>query len=183
MKIRLVRPTWYTENPTMETMELANLLNGVWRESANLFFLESEINKKKEKPGPLGIQPFINEVLNQRLLDNGWDGIDGRFSKSRTWIRITFRHQMSLGSDFLEAIRLAKAEEFEQCIILAAEEEFLRVITPRDWRSICSFPKLTAQLAQLEGYFDTPLMIGELTPNTRLSPELHGFVYGQRLRP
>lgn len=182
MKIRLVRPLWNQSEPTNETIELANLLDGVWRESANLFYLESKLSRTKGKSGPLGIQPFLNETINQRLADNSWEGIDGRFSKKRTWIRITFRHQMSLGSDFFDAIRLAKSENFEQCILLAADDEFLRVITPRDWRSLCSFSKMSAQMAQLEGFFDTPLMIGELKPNSKLSPDLHKFIYGERLR-
>lgn len=182
MKIRLVRPSWNQDQPTNETKELSNLLDGVWRESANLFYLESKLCKSKGKSGPLGLQPFLNETINQRFIDNSWEGMDGRFSKNRTWIRVTFRHQMSLGSDFFDAIRLAKSENFEQCVLLAADDDFLRVITPRDWRSLCSFSKMSAQLAQLEGFFDTPLMIGELKPNSNLSTDLHTLIYGERLR-
>jgi len=182
MNLRLVRPDWYQGEPTREVSELVECLDGVWRESANLFALDTKLSLNQGRPGPLGMQPFINEVINQRLEEKGWTGVDGRFSKSRTWIRITFRHQMSLGSDFLDAFRLARAENYEQCIIVAADDEFLRVITPRDWRSICSFSKISAQMAQLEGYFDTPLLIGELTPISALNSEVEKLVYGRRLR-
>lgn len=182
MRLRLVRPNWYQGEPTTEVSELVESLDGVWRESANLFALETKLSANQGRSGPLGMQPFINEVINQRLEEKGWAGVDGRFSKNRTWIRVTFRHQMSLGSDFLDAIRLARAENYEQCIIVAADDEFLKIITPRDWRSICSFSKLSAQLAQLEGHFDTPLLIGELTPISSLSPDSQQLVYGRRLR-
>ena len=181
MKIRIVRPTWYEDYPTMEANDLPSLLDGVWREAANLFSIESEVAKRRGKAAPLGIQPFINEVVNERFHDKNWEGEDGRYSKGRTWVRLTFRHQMSLGSDFLDALRLSKSENFEQCIIVAAEDEFLRIITPRDWRSLCSFSKLSAQMAQLVGIFNVPLLIGELKPASKLSPDLHRLIYGSRL--
>lgn len=181
MNIRLVRPSWYDGEPTLEVQELARLLEGVWRESANAFVLSGNVAKNHGRVGPLGVQPFINAVIEQRMKENSWETLDGRYVKGRTWVRITFRHQMSLGSDFLDAIRLAKAENFNQCVILAASDDFLRVITPRDWRSLCSFSKLSAQMAQLDGLFDVPLLIGELNPISQLSPELSKVIYGPRL--
>lgn len=181
MRLRLVKPNWYHGNPTPEVTELIQSLEGVWRESANIFSLETKLSLKQSRRCPLGMQSIINQVMSQKLEKEGWAGVDGRFSKNRTWVRVTFRHQMSLGSDFLDAIRLAKAEDYEQCIVVAADDEFLRVITPRDWRSLCSFPKLSAQLAQLEGYFEAPLLIGELTPVSPLNREIQQLVYGQRL--
>ncbi|CAN2188736.1 hypothetical protein MCEMRE130_00470 [Candidatus Nanopelagicaceae bacterium] len=182
MKVRFVRPRWYTSEPTLETNEGVNLLDGVWREAANLFIIQSEIRKARGKTEPLGIQPFLNDVITQRFLDAGWLGEEGRFTKGQTWFRITFRHQMSLGSDFYDAIRLPKAEGIQQCVILAADDDFLKVITPRDWRSLCSFSKVSAQMSQMDGSFTPPLLIGELKPNTELSPTAHGVIYGSRLR-
>ncbi len=182
MKVRLVRPSWHKSEPTSETIEGINLLDGVWREATNLFIIQGELRRGLGKSEPLGIQPFLNDAILQRFMDAGWTGSEGRFFKEKTWLRITFRHQMSLGSDFYDAIRLPKAEDIEQCVILAADEDFLRVITPRDWRSLCSFSKLSAHLAQMEGSFDPPLFIGELKPSSALSQKAHGLVYGSRLR-
>lgn len=182
MKVRLVRPRWYTSELTVETNEGLSLLDGVWREATNLFMIHRELRKGMGKPEPLGIQAFLNDVIAQKFLDAGWAGDQGRFIKGRTWFRITFRHQMSLGSDFYDAIRLPKAEDIEQCVILAADDNFLKVITPRDWRSLCSFSKLSAQMSQMEGSFSPPLFIGELKPLSELSPKVHGVIYGSRLR-
>ena len=182
MKVRLVRPSWYKSEPTAETNEGVNLLDGIWREATNLFIIQGEVRKGLGKSEPLGIQPFLNDVISQRFLDSGWTGDEGRFTKGQTWLRITFRHQMSLGSDFYDAIRLPKAEDIKQCVILAADDDFLKVITPRDWRSLCSFSKLSAQLAQMDGSFSPPLLIGELKPFSALSQKAHGLIYGSRLR-
>ena len=88
---------------------------------------------------------------------------------------------MSLGSDVYDAIRLPKAEDIKQSIILAADDDFLKVITPSDWRSLCSFSKLSAQMSQMDGSFSPPLLIGELKPLSELSPKAHGVIYGSRL--
>ena len=182
MKVKLVKPNWYTGNPTAETTEALELLVGTWREAANHFALNHELKANLGKSAPLGIQPFLNAVIEERFLDSGWSGEDGRFKKKRTWFRITFRHQMSLGSDFLDAIRLPKSENIEQCVILAASDDFLRVITPRDWRSLCSFSKIAGQMAQLEGHITPPLIIGELSPVSQLSQSASSLIYGPRIR-
>jgi hypothetical protein len=182
MKVRLVRPSWYESEPTAEANEGINVLDGVWREATNLFILQGEVRKGLGKSEPLGIQPFLNDVISERFLDSGWTGDEGRFTKGQTWLRITFRHQMSLGSDFYDAIRLPKTENVKQCVILAADDDFLKVITPRDWRSLCSFSKLSAQLAQMDGSFSPPLLIGELKPLSALSQKAHVHIYGTRLR-
>ena len=45
MKVRLVRPSWYMSEPTAETNEGVNLLDGVWREATNLFIIQGEVRK------------------------------------------------------------------------------------------------------------------------------------------
>lgn len=182
MKVRLVRPSWYENEPTADTVEATKLLDGVWREATNLFLIQRELRRELGKSEPLGVQAFLNDVISQRFFGAGWTGDEGRFSKGQTWVRITFRHQMSLGSDLYDAIRLPRAEDVKQCVILAADDDFLKVITPRDWRSLCSFSKLSAQIAQMDGSFSPPLIIGELKPLSNLTPKAHGIIYGSRLR-
>lgn len=181
MEVKFIRPDWYSANLTDESIEASNLLVGTWRESANLFSINKELREKLGKPAPLGIQPYLNQVIQERFTSNDWFGEDGRFIKNGTWVRITFRHQMSLGSDFLDALRLPRIEKVHQCVIMGASDEFLEVITPRDWRSLCSFPKLVSQMQQLKYAFDPPLLIGELKPISKLDAKLHKTIYGERL--
>jgi hypothetical protein len=67
---------------------------------------------------------------------------------------------MGLGSDLLDAVRLSSLEHVEQCVILAAPMDFLKVISPRDAGSLSSFEKIVFQTAQLEGAVSPPLLIG-----------------------
>ena len=67
MKVRLVRPSWYKSEPTAETNEGINLLDGVWREATNLFIIQGEVRKGLGKSEPLGIQPFLNDVISQKI--------------------------------------------------------------------------------------------------------------------
>ncbi len=182
MKTSLLRLPSYSEELTQEAQEAIQLLNGVWREATNLFLAETESALKRNKKPPSGIQKYLNEVIDERFIQNEWDGEDSRFIKRDTWIRVTFRHQMSLGSDFLDALRLIRTEKINQCILLAADEDFLRLITPRDWRSICSFQKASALAVQLEKPFPAPIIIGELKPDSKISQRAHELVYGVRLR-
>jgi hypothetical protein len=171
----------YSGELTKESIEGLGLLDGVWRESANLFSVRAQSRRQSNKPDPLGIQPFINEAIDRRFLEAGWDGKDSRFVKNKTWIRISFRHQMSLGSDFLDAIRLPIAEGIEQCIILGASSDFLRIISPKDWRVLCSSERMFAQAMQLEKSFNSPIIVGELSPKSELSADAKNLVYGPRI--
>jgi len=182
MKTTLVRLPSYADELTKEAEEAIQLLNGVWREATNLFLADTDSSIKRKKKPPLGIQKYLNEIIDERFIQNDWDGEDSRFIKKETWIRVTFRHQMSLGSDFLDALRLIKTEKINQCILLAADEDFLKLITPRDWRSICSFQKVSALAAQLEKPFPSPIIIGELKPESKISQRAHELVYGLRLQ-
>jgi hypothetical protein len=112
----------------------------------------------------------------------GWDTNDGRYRKGEAWVRITFRHQMSLGSDFIDAIRLAKKDGVSHLVIAAASREFLEVISPNDAGALISFEKLVAQTAELNGAIDIPLFLGRLTPISELPPEVEDALLRQRPR-
>ena len=119
------------------------------------------------------MQRYLNEVLIERFTSNGWDGEAGYFYKNKTWIRITFRHQMSLGSDFLDALKVCKLEGMEQALILAANRKTLDLISPNDASAIVSFEKLEREVISLNGVIDIPLLIGELTPSSSASNDIN----------
>ena len=134
------------------------------------------------RPEPMGIQAFLNEVLDERFRAAGWEGSEARYRLGNTWVRVTFRHQMGLGSDLLDAVRLSSLEGIDQCVILGAPLSFLRIISPKDAGSLTSFEKLSSQVAQLQGAVSPPLLIGSVVPVSKLSKPVHDQVYGSRLK-
>ena len=128
------------------------------------------------------MQRFLNEVLIRRFSDNNWFGEAGYFFRNRTWIRITFRHQMSLGSDILDAIKVCKKEGMEIAIILAANRETLKIVSPNDAAAMVSFEKLEREVMSLNGAIDIPLFIGELTPKTSASNDVSRELLRERPR-
>ena len=88
-------------------------------------------------------------------------------------MRITFRHQMSLGSDILDAIKVCKKEGMQQAVILAANKNTLNLISPNDAAVIISFEKLESEIMSLNGALDIPLLYGELTPISCASSDIN----------
>lgn len=108
-----------------------------------------------------------------RFNSYGWDGEAGYFFKNKIWIRITFRHQMSLESDIVDVIKACKKEGMEVAIILAANRKTLDWISPNDVSAIVSFEKLQNEILNLDGAIDIPLIIGELTSKTSASEDIN----------
>ena len=128
------------------------------------------------------MQRYLNEVIAKRFTSNGWTGEAGYFFKGKTWVRITFRHQMSLGSDILDAIKVCKKEGMQQAVILAANRRTLDLISPNDAAAIVSFEKLEREILNLNGALDIPLLYGELTPITSASNDINNELRKARPR-
>ena len=174
MKTRLLAPPWCKPDLTEETIEAITLIeDDVWKEASIRFSAERDAKIKSGKSAPKGMQRYLNEVLVERFTSNGWDGDAGYFYKNKTWVRITFRHQMSLGSDFLDALKVCKLEGMEQALILAANRKTLDLISPNDAAAIVSFEKLEREIISLNGVIDIPLLIGELTPSSSASNDVN----------
>jgi hypothetical protein len=183
MNVRLQTAPWYEGAPSRELTEACDLLgDGVWREAAIDFYAERSARVRRGLNAPKGIQAFLNRTIDRRFEDAGWESLDGRYLKNGTWVRVTFRHQMSLGSDILDAVRLHSKDNLNQVAILAAESSFLRVITPNDASALVSFDKLRVAVAELYGVIVTPLIIGELTPKSDLPSEIFVELRRARLR-
>jgi hypothetical protein len=174
MKTRLLASPWVKAQMTDETKEALEILrDNVWSEASVLFAAERETKMKSGKSAPKGMQRYLNDVIVKRFADNGWIGEAGYFFKGRTWIRVTFRHQMSLGSDILDAIKVCKKEGMEQAVILAANRRTLDLISPNDASAIVSFEKLEREIITLNGALDIPLLYGELTPASFASSDIN----------
>lgn len=183
MKVTIQKPTWYKEDLTSESVEAINLLNGVWREACSHFAAATSTKLANGKKAPMGIQQFINELIDERFLESGWEGKDAKFRKGETWVLISFRHQMSLGSDLYNALWLWKRNGVKQALLLAATIDFLRVITPLDANSLTSFERYAGAMSQMTGAFEPPIIIGALEPNSKLEPKVAELVLGNRIKP
>lgn len=174
MKTRLLASPWVKTQMTDETAEAIELLqDDVWKDASVSFAAEREAKMRSGQSAPKGMQRYLNEVITDRFTSNGWIGDAGYFFKGKTWIRVTFRHQMSLGSDILDALKVCKIEGMQQAVILAANRKTLDLISPNDAAAIVSFEKLEKEIISLNGALDIPLLYGELTPMSSASNDIN----------
>lgn len=183
MKVRLLSAPWAQPAFTDELSEAIRVIGvNVWKEASIQFSAERDLKLKAGKCAPKGMQRYLNGVLASRFVDKGWDGDSGYFFKNKTWTRFTFRHQMSLGSDILDAIKVCKVEKMELAVILAAGRSTLDLISPNAAAAIVSFEKLEKEVWSLNGALDIPLVIGELSPLTSASKDIVNELLKVRLR-
>ena len=183
MKTRLESAPWFKGEMTDEAAEaIAIISDDVWKESLILFSAERSARLSHKESAPKGMQRFLNSVLVKRFTEKGWITGAGYFVKGKTWVRITFRHQMSLGSDILDAIKVCKKNEMEMAVILAANSDTLKIISPNDAAALISFEKLEREIYDLDGAIDIPLIIGELTPHTSASNDVNEILRMDRSR-
>lgn len=128
------------------------------------------------------MQKVLNKVIEEKFHSAGWDGDSGYYVRNRTWVRVTFRHQMSLGSDIVDAIKVCKKEGIELAVILAANRQTLNVISPNDAGALVSYEKLRNEVMSLDGALDIPLVIGELTPSSKPSQVISDELLKERPR-
>ena len=183
MRVRLVAPPWGAPRLTKEAQEMVDVLaDGVWSEAAVSFYAERDAKIRAGKRAPKGMQKTLNQVIEKRMIQAGWEGDSGYYFKGRTWVRVTFRHQMSLGSDFVDALKVCKKEGMELAIILAANRDTLRTISPNDCNALVSFEKLQTEAVSLDGALDIPLVIGSLTPASEVASAIEDELRKARLR-
>mgnify|MGYP000021223456 CR=1 FL=1 len=170
MRVKLCEVPWKVPALTDEAKEAMEIIGeNIWKDASMEFHSVQNLKIKTGKSILKGMQRYLNKFLDERFNDYGWYGNAGYFVKKQTWIRITFRHQMSLGSDILEAIKACKKDGMELAIILAASRKTLDLISPKDAPAMISFEKLQKEVMSLEGVLDIPLIIGELSSTTVLS--------------
>lgn len=183
MKATLYSVPWTRPQLTEELSEAISIIgDNIWKEASIHYIAEREIKIKAKKSPPKGMQRQLNEVLVNRFREKGWYSDSGYFFKNRTWIRITFRHQMSLGSDILDALKVCKIEGMELAVILAADRETLNIISPNDAAAIVSFEKLQNEVLSLNGAMDIPLVIGKLSQLTSASDDISNELLKDRPR-
>lgn len=182
MRLDLYSPKWFTGDADVDVESLNSFLNGVWVEAAKEFAAERSAKLSAGKNTPKGVQPFLNRVLSSRLSSAGWEGNGGRFLREGVWLRITFRHQMSLGADVLDALKVVRKGLARVAIIAAATSDFLEVISPNDAAVLTSFEKVSLELSDLEGVLLDSILVGSLSRASDLPPATRAIVQGPRPR-
>lgn len=170
MKLRLYAAPWYKPELTNEASEAVGIFaDNLWAEASVEFYAVRDAKLSAGLRAPKGMQGTLNEIIQRRFRAAGWQGDSGYYFKGTTWLRVTFRHQMSLGSDIVNALKVCKKEGATLAIIIAADRETLKVISPNDAAALVSFEKLQAEIQSLDGAMDIPLLYGSLTPASKAS--------------
>lgn len=183
MKVKLYMPPWCKPELTDEIKEAVSIVgDDLWKDASIRFYSIRDARIQQGKSAPKGMQKYLNEIIDEKFLAKEWQGDSGYYFKNNTWVRITFRHQMSLGSDIIDAIKVCKKEGMELAVIMAANRKTLDLISPNDAAALVSFEKLRDEIFSLEDAIDIPLVIGELSPLTSASEDINRELRKERPR-
>jgi hypothetical protein len=182
MRAILENAPWERDILAAAPAGLDAVLEGSWAQAATDFYAVRLAKEANGAKSPKGVQPFLNKVLDQRFAEAGWEGSSGRYWRDASWVRVTFRHQMSLGSDLLDALKVCRKSGFDRAFVLAADLSFLRRISPNDAAALTSYEKLRIEVSELNGCVEFPLTIGRLQRISPLPPKVAAVVHGRRPR-
>lgn len=183
MKVTLFAPPWGAPALTPEAEEAIKIIaDGLWAEASLAFYAKRNAKIASRARAPKGMQRTLNELLVKKFDANGWAANSGYFMKGETWIRVAFRHQMSLGSDFIDAQKACARSGVKLAIILAADLQTLKTISPNDAAAIVSFEKLQNAVIDLDGVINIPLLYGKLTPSSHASFDIERELHLNRPR-
>jgi hypothetical protein len=183
MRVQLFAPPWGTPEMTPEGTEAIEVLGeNLWADAATQFYAERNAKLRMGKRAAKGMQATLNKLLVERFEKLDWYAEAGYFMKKDTWVRVTFRHQMSLGSDIVDAQKVCARSGINLAMILAADRATLNVISPNDAPALISFEKLQRSIIDLDGVIDIPLVYGKLTPYTHASRAVENQLLIERPR-
>jgi hypothetical protein len=153
----------------MALENLCTIFEGSWGQAIAEFNAANSVRRSQGVKEALGMQSSLNNVLGDVMSRAGWAGSDGRFSEGESWIRFSFRHSMSQGSDFFDAQKQLHGEGFNCVGLIYAPNQILTRISPRDGNSLCSFERASLEMREMEEMFPhLPIWLGRLTPTDYL---------------
>lgn len=168
---------------TSEGAEAVEIIaDRLWADSATQFYADRDAKLRMGKRAAKGMQATLNKMLVEKFSSKDWYAEAGYFMKGDTWVRVTFRHQMSLGSDIIDAQKVCARFGVKLAMILAADRSTLNVISPNDAAALVSFEKLEREILDLDGVISIPLVYGKLTPLTHASRAIENQLLKDRPR-
>lgn len=163
MKVQFSSAPWSEVPFTSELHEASQIFSDiVWEEASAKYRFECDTKIAAGLKPPKDVHASLNSIIDAKFKDDEREGCNGYFRKGRTWVRVTFRHKMSLGSDIYSALKVCKKEGVEVAIIIVADKDALHLISPEDANSMMSFEDLQGEVQGLTGVIDIPLLIGQL---------------------
>lgn len=165
--------------PEPDIISINQILEGIWHEAAMAYAAEYRARELGGRKKPVGVQRYLNATAEDRFGEASWSPYGGTYFKDGIWLRITYRHQMSLGSNIIDALKAVGKYNFQVAIIAAATESFLDLISPADARALTSFEKLLAEVNDLAGVVSAPIIVGELGPYSRLGGSTAGVIHSR----
>ena len=163
MRIVLFSPPWVTQEPP-ELHGVQKILNGIWTDAAVDYAADWTAKQSFGKRGPVGVQKYLNKKLDSAFEGAGWECYSSTFTTHDLWFRVTFRHQMSAGSNIVDAMKALGRGRYRTAVIAAATRDFLEQISPADAPALTSFEKLRAELIDLDGILRAPIYLAALRP-------------------
>lgn len=127
--------------PSENLTQIATILDGTWNLAKAQFAAQNEVRRNHGRSQSLGMQATLNKAIDGKFQEFQWDGENGRYQKDSTWVRLSFRHSMSQGTDFFDALRQMKIEDCNEVVLLYAHQKLLKTISPGDGGSLCSFER------------------------------------------
>lgn len=161
MRVELYTPSWL-DVPKVDLTEINDVIDGSWAEASSDYAADWRAKALVGKRGPVGVQKYLNAVLDKRFQNAGWGVYASTYTTATDWWRFTFRHQMSAGSNFLDALKVVGRYDYRIAVITAPTREFLEVISPADAGSLTSFEKIQAELVDLKGIISAPVIVASL---------------------
>lgn len=181
MRAELYIPDWVSVS-TVDLASINRVLEGAWSDAAAAYAAEWTAQRTVRRRGPVGAQRYLNAVLDDRFQHSGWTAYASTFTRGDLWFRVTFRHQMSAGANFLDALKAVKKYEFRAAVIGAATRAFLEDISPADAPALTSFEKLRAEVEDLRGVWSAPVLLAALHPCSALPPKTSEVIGDPRRR-
>lgn len=163
-----------------QCLEKANLdLQGIWSETAEAYFLKLIGNRSHQKKTSKGMQSFLNACIEERLVSRGWVDNYGWFRHGNFVLRISFRHKMSMGSDFFDAVRLLNSEGVENVLLVYLAKDDYEVVNSDEQSTLCSFEQAVVLKNLTKDIIGDRISVGRFNLQGVLEPNIHKEIYSK----
>lgn len=172
-----------SQNTRPDEAQVINQLNleifDAWQIACQAYFSTLLANRSLSRKTSKGLQRLLNESINQLMDTAGWQGGNGRWRKESIVVRFSFRHKMSLGSDFFDALRLCSEENLSNYFLVYASTDALKVINPDEVNTLCSSEAAEELFTISQKVLNIPVKVVKLSVGGDLPSRVHNEIYAR----